>query len=169
VFHPRCGFGTILSLRHRDSVHPIQDDGSAEPGTGQTEDYYYDIQLLEGGTLLVPVSRADSVGLRRLMNGVETVIVCLCSPAQGLPGNHRERAAALRARRQSAEPTALTRAIRDLLAQSRGRALSDSEKVWLEKSCQRLSTEAALVDQIPEFKARAAIQETVSRLRMAEK
>jgi RNA polymerase-interacting CarD/CdnL/TRCF family regulator len=58
----------------------------------------------------------------------------------------------------------LTNSVRDMLAQSRGRTLSTGEKTWLDKSCQRLSTEAALVDRIPMFEARAAILEVVRAL-----
>ena len=123
---------------------------------------YYDIELTKGGTLLVPLTRATTVGLRRLVNGLQAIESCLGSPAQELPDNNRQRAAALRERELTAEPTALARAVRDLLAWCAGRKLSQSEKVWLEKSCECLSTEAALVDHITLPQARAAIREAVT-------
>jgi RNA polymerase-interacting CarD/CdnL/TRCF family regulator len=125
---------------------------------------YYDIHLEEGGTLLVPIDRAESVGLRRLTNGVEAVMASLWSPARTLPDSYRERAAVLRQREQLADPAALAHSVRDMLAQSRGRALSAGEKTWLDNSCERLSTEAALVDHIARSEARAAIWTAVNQL-----
>jgi RNA polymerase-interacting CarD/CdnL/TRCF family regulator len=163
IFHPHYGFGTVHCMTRRDRMHPNQEPTSAESVSDQTEDYY-DIQLAAGGTLLVPVNRAESVGLRRLSNGIEAIKACLSSPAQSLPTSFRERAAALRVRQQLAEPAALANSVRDLLAQSRGRTLSNGERSWLDKSCERLSAEAALVDHITVYEARAAIREVVTRL-----
>jgi RNA polymerase-interacting CarD/CdnL/TRCF family regulator len=163
VFHPKYGFGTIHGLTRRDRIHPIHEPKSAETESDGTEEYY-DIHLGEGGTLLVPVSRAESVGLRCLTDGIEAVKAGLCSPAQSLPDKFRERAAVLRMREQLAEPSALAHTVRDMLAQSRGRTLSAGEKTWLDKSCQRLSTEAAMVDHISMFEARAAIWKVVREL-----
>jgi|SRR5450756_606277 len=162
VFHPRYGFGTIVSLARRDPDHPWQDAAS-----GEAQDYY-DIQLLKGGTLLVPINRAASVGLRALTNSIEVVKLCLRSPARSLPENHRERAAALRVQGEDTEPTALAHSVRDLLAQGRSRSLSASEKTWLDKSCERLVTEAALVDHVSVLQARAAIQEAMNQVNAAQ-
>ena len=162
IFHPKHGFGTISGLTRRDPLHPIR-EGVSEALSDQEQDYY-DIQLMDGGTLLVPVSRAERVGLRPLTNGVDAVMVCLHSPALSLPVDSRKRAAELWARAQIGEPTALAASVRDMLAQSRGRTLTASEKTWLAKSCERLSIEAALVDRISRSQAHAAIWEAVSQL-----
>jgi RNA polymerase-interacting CarD/CdnL/TRCF family regulator len=162
VFHPRYGFGTVNTLTRRDRVHPIHEPTVADANSDRTEDYY-DIQLVEGGTLLVPVSRADSVGLRRLSNGIDAVRACLCTPAQTLPTNPRERAAVLRTRELLFEPEALAYSVRDMLAQSHGRPLSAGEQTWLDKACHRLSAEVALVDHISLAQARAAVWEAVSQ------
>ena len=166
IFHPSHGFGTISGLTRRDPLHPIQDVVALDDASDPTHDYY-DIQLMGGGTLLVPVNRAERVGLRLLTNGVDAITICLRSPAQSLPADSRKRAAELWARGQIGEPTALAASVRDMLAQSRGRALTTSEKAWLDKSCERLSTEAALVDHIPRSQARDAIWETVNQLSAA--
>jgi RNA polymerase-interacting CarD/CdnL/TRCF family regulator len=163
VFHPKYGFGTVHSLTRRDRVHPIHEPTAADANSERTEDYY-DIALVEGGTLLVPVSRADSVGLRRLSNGIAAVTASLSSPAQDLPANPRERAAVLRMREQLAEPEALAHSVRDMLAQSNGRNLSAGEQTWLDKACQRLSAEVALVDHISVSAAKSAIWEVVAQL-----
>jgi RNA polymerase-interacting CarD/CdnL/TRCF family regulator len=163
VFHPKYGFGTVDSLTRSDRIHPVHEHTPADAGSDRTEDYYC-IHLVEGGTLLVPVDRAESLGLRRLTNGIEAVKASLCSPAESLPANLRERASVLRTRELLAEPAALAHSVRDMLAQSHGRALSAGEKTWLDKSCQRLSTEAALVDHITMPQARAAIWELVTQM-----
>ena len=166
IFHPQHGFGTITGLTRRDPLHPIQDVVAGKGVSDQTQDYY-DIQLMSGGTLLVPVSYAARVGLRLLTNGVDAVTICLRSPAQSLPADARQRAFELRIRGQNGEPTALAASVRDMLAQSRGRALTASEKSWLDKSCERLTTEAALVDRISRAEALAAIREAVNQLSAA--
>ena len=163
VYHPKYGFGTVHSMTRRDRGHPLDEPTAAEAESDCTEDYY-DIHLVEGGTLLVPVSRAPSVGLRRLTDGVAAITAGLRSPAESLPDNFKDRAAALRMREQADEPSALAHSVRDMLAQSRGRTLSAGEKSWLERSCQRLGTEAALVDRISVYEARAAIMAVVESL-----
>jgi len=163
IFHPRQGFGTISSLTRRDPLHPIQEVVASEGASDQAQDYY-DIELMDGGTLLVPVSRAERVGLRLLTNSLDAITICLRLPAQSLPGDARKRAAELSARGQNGEPTALAASVRDMVAQSRGRALTASEKSWLDKSCERLTTEAALVDHISRSQAHDAIWEAVSQL-----
>jgi len=163
VYHPRQGFGTVSGLTRRDPLHPIREVVAGEGPPDQAQDYY-DIQLMQGGSLLVPVSRAESVGLRLLTNGVDAIRICLRSPAQSLPDDARKRAAELWARGQNGEPTALADPVRDMLAQSHGRSLTASEKSWLDKSCERLATEAALVDRISRTQAHDAIWEAVNQL-----
>ena len=163
VFHPKYGFGTVHSLLQRDRVHSIHESTLVDPQGEHTEDYY-DIALIEGGTLLVPVRQAENVGLRRLTNGLADVTANLCSPPESLPANSRERSAILRMREQLAQPEALAQAVRDMVGQSRGRNLSEGEKLWLDKACQRLSTEVALVDRLSVGEARAAVWAVVSQL-----
>lgn len=163
IFHPRNGFGTIRGLTRRDPFQPGQDGTASDSVSDQAQDYY-DIQLTNGGTLLVPVNHAKRVGLRRLTNGVDAITTCLRLPAQSLPGDSRQRAAELWTRSQIGEPNALAASVRDMVTQSRGRTLTASEKEWLNKSCDRLSTEAALVDRISKSEAQAAIWEAVNQL-----
>lgn len=163
IFHPRNGFGTIRGLTRRDPFRPSLDGVAGEPLSDQAQDYY-DIQLVQGGTLFVPVKGAKRLGLRLLTNGVDAITVCLHSPPRSLPSNARERAAELLTRTQMGEPTALAASVRDMVAQSRGRTYTASEKTWLEKACERLSVEAALVDQISRTQAHDVIWEMVKQL-----
>ena len=76
IFHPRHGFGTISGMTRRDPIRPIQDVVVSD-GVADLAQDYYDIQLTNGGTLLVPVNRAKRVGLRLLTNGVDAITICL--------------------------------------------------------------------------------------------
>ncbi len=163
IYHPKHGFGTITGLQRHDPRHPAQ-DVAISAGMPDPRQDYYDIKLMDGGTLLVPVSRAEGAGLRPLTNGMDIVTACLNSQPRELPADFRKRAAELGARGQATDPTALVCSVRDMVAQSRGRTLSVSEKAWLDKSCVRISTEAALVDQIPRSEALAAIWIVVNEL-----
>lgn len=164
IFHPRNGFGTIREVTRRNSFLPSQDATASEDMSGQLQDYY-DIHLMDGGSLLVPVSSAERVGMRLLTNGVDAITICLHSPAESLSEDSRKRASELWTRGQIGEPTALAAAVRDMVTQSRGRTLTTSENEWLNKSCERLCIEAALVDDISRSQAEAAIWETVKQLR----
>ena len=166
IFHPRNGCGTVRSLTRRDPFRPVQDGKAGKAVQDQAQDYY-DILLLDGGTMYVPVNRAERIGLRLLTNGIDVIRVCMHSLPRSLPRDGRERAAELQARSQMGEPTALAAAVRDLAAQSRDRALTASETTWLRKSCERLSIEAALVDGISRTQAYDAIWETVKQLSAA--
>jgi RNA polymerase-interacting CarD/CdnL/TRCF family regulator len=166
IFHPKSGCGTIRSLTRRDPFQRSQNGVAGEAIPDQTQEYY-DIHLLDGGTMYVPVNRAERLGLRLLTNGLEVITVCMHSPPRSLPQDGRERAAELLTRSQVGEPTALVAAVRDFAAQSRGRTLSASEATWLRKSCERLSIEAALVDGISRAQAFDAIWETVKQMSAA--
>jgi RNA polymerase-interacting CarD/CdnL/TRCF family regulator len=166
IFHPRNGCGTVRSLTRRNPYQPGQGGEAGEAVPDQAQDYY-DILLLDGGTMYVPVNRAERLGLRLLTNGIDAIRVCMHSPPRSLPRDGRERTAELLRRSQMAEPTALVAAVRDMVAQSRGRALSASETTWLRKACERLSIEAALVDGISRSQAHDAIWETVQQLSAA--
>lgn len=164
IFHPKYGFGTVRSLARQESIRldrkPVENDSDADLGGDLTEEFY-EIFLVAGGRLLVPVSRAESVGLRHLFYGIESVKTELGSPAESLPADVRERAAVLRMHDHHHDSDALPHAIRDLLAYGRTYTLSSGDRKWLDKSCQRLSTEVALVDCISIRDANDAVNAVV--------
>ncbi len=151
VFHPVYGFGVIEGMTTRDL-------------SGTSTDYY-GVRLSTGGVLSVPVARADSVGLRRVVNSLKAISTCLHSQALPLPDDARQRAAELSSRWQAPQPAALAEAVRDLLIRSHSRTLTPSDKRWLASACERLSAEAALVDAITLEEARVAIQREIDRLK----
>ncbi len=163
IFHPKYGFGTIQSLACQECIRFDRKPLAGNPQAELTEEFY-EILLAAGGKLLVPVSRAQSVGLRHLYYGIELFRTELCSPAASLPADVRERAAVLRTYEQKHEPGALAHAVRDLLAHGRRCALSAGDNKWLDKSCQQISTEVALVDCISIFEAKNAVNAVVHEL-----
>ena len=60
ISHPRHGFGTIHGLTRLDPAHPVPDIVAGDALSGQEQDYY-DIRLMDHGTLFVPVNRAPKV------------------------------------------------------------------------------------------------------------
>jgi RNA polymerase-interacting CarD/CdnL/TRCF family regulator len=151
VFHPMYGFGVVEGMITRDQ--------SGQPAN------YYGVRLSVGGMLSVPVARARSVGLRRVVNGLKNIVVYLRSPAHPLPDNDRQRVVELKARWQSPQPQALAEAVRDLLARSHSRGLTPADKKWLANACDRLSGEAARVEGIDVSEARAVIQSEMDQLK----
>jgi RNA polymerase-interacting CarD/CdnL/TRCF family regulator len=151
VFHPVYGFGVIEGLIMRDQ-------------SGQNTEFYT-VRLSDGGVLTVPVSRAESLGLRPIANSLSSIVKCLRSPAQPLPDNDRQRFVELQTRWRTPKPAALAQAVRDLWCRSRTRSLTPADKRWLANACDTLSTEAALVDSIDQEKARAVIQQELDGLK----
>ena len=156
VYHPKYGFGVVRAIRDEGLGNLV-----GRNPNGATE-AYYEIEINREGTLFVPVGRAAMVGLRRLSNSLAMISNCLESDAVVLPDDTRERMARLRQLEQAREPQALPEAIRDLLALRRGAALSAPERKWLDQACKRLSAEAAIVDNIAESQAHAAILAAVA-------
>ncbi len=150
MVHPMYGFGIVEGITRHDQL-------------GQAIDYYL-IRLSAGGVLTVPVSRAESLGLRLIVNSLASIVDCLRSPVHPLSDNDRQRVLELKARWQAPEPTALAGAVRDLLHRRRTGRLTPSDKKWLTHACERLSAEAALVDSIDKFQASTAIQQEIDRL-----
>jgi RNA polymerase-interacting CarD/CdnL/TRCF family regulator len=151
VYHPKYGFGVIRGIRDHDIGHLVQESAS-----GAAESYY-EVDMAVGGSLFVPVGRAEMVGLRRLSNSLEAIFKCFRAASSALPEDSRERMADLRRCEQSREPQALREAVRDLVAIRRNCALTNPEKKWLDQACRRLSVEAAIVEGISESAAYAAI------------
>jgi RNA polymerase-interacting CarD/CdnL/TRCF family regulator len=151
VSHPMYGFGVIEGVTTLDQG-------------GQATDLYT-VRLPGGSLLTVPVERAESLGLRVIVNSVAVIAACLRAPARPLPDNDRERVVKLKACWHAPQPAALAQAVRDLMGRSHTHRLTPGDKRWLASACERLSGEAALVDAIDLFEARAAIQGEIDRLK----
>lgn len=151
VYHPKYGFGVVRGIRDQGMGRFVEQESA-----GPTEPYY-EINITGEGTLFVPISRAELVGLRRLSNSLAAISACLSTEGAALPDDTRQRLAGLRQSELAREAEALPQAIRDLIAARGASPLSNPEKKWLEHACRRLSAEAAIIDHIAESEAYAAI------------
>jgi len=151
ISHPMYGLGVVEGMTTLDQA-------------GQATDFYR-VRLSRGSMLTVPVDRAQALGLRLVVNGLAITVACLRDSMRPLPDNDRERVVQLQACWQAPQPAALAGAVRDLMGRSRTRRLTPGDKRWLASACERLSAEAALVDAIDLFQARAAIQQEVALLK----
>ena len=153
VSHPMYGFGVV------EGVTTLDQGGRATD--------FYSVRLSKASLLSVPVDRAQALGLRRIVNGLKTVVACLHAPARPLSNNDRQRVVDLQACWRAPQPAALAEAVRDLMGRSHTHRLTPGDKRWLTSACERLSAEAALVDAIDLFKAQAAIQHEIALLKSA--
>jgi len=149
--------------------HPMYGLGQVEGVTtfdqgGRATDFY-NVRLTKGGLLTVPVDRAEGLGLRLIVNSLATVVACLRTAAHPLSDNDRERVVELKACWHAPHAAAVTEAVRDLMGRGRTHRLTPNDKRWLTNACERLSAEAATVDAIDLFQARAAIQKEVDLLK----
>jgi len=153
ISHPMYGLGVV------EGVTTFDQDGRATD--------FYRVRLSRGDMLTVPVERAQTLGLRRIVNGLAAIVDCLRSPMRPLSDNDRERVIELKACWQAPQPAAVAQAVRDLMGRGRTHRLTPNDKRWLVNACERLSAEAALVDAIDLFRARAAIQQEIDLLKSA--
>lgn len=150
VFHPIYGLGVIEGLTTREQA-------------GQKADYY-SVRLPDKALLSVPVTRAEALGLRHIANSLAVIRTGLHSSAQPLPDDDRQRFIELRARSQSPGAMALIQAVRDLLDRGRTRKLTSADQKWLVAASERLSAEAAQVDEVDLAEARAVLQQEIDSL-----
>jgi RNA polymerase-interacting CarD/CdnL/TRCF family regulator len=151
ISHPMYGLGVV------EGVTTFDQDGRATD--------FYNVRLSRGDLLTVPVDRAEGLGLRLTVNSLARVVACLRSPAHTLSDNDRDRVVELKACWHAPQAAALTEAVRDLMGRSRTHRLTPNDKRWLTNACERLSAEAASVDAIDLFQARAAIQQEIDLLK----
>lgn len=151
VYHPTYGLGVI--------------EGTTTLDQGGQATEFYSVRLPKGGMLTVPLDRAPTLGLRRIVNGLAAVVACLRTPARALPDNDRARVIELKASWQAPRSSAVTEAVRDLMGWGRTHRLTPNDKRWLTNACERLSAEAAVVDSIDLIQAQTAIQKEINSLK----
>lgn len=150
VSHPSYGFGVI------EGTQTFDQDGRP------TE--FYTVRISHGGTLTVPVDRAEALGLRVISNSLKVIAASLRGDAAALPDNDRERMVMLKSRWHDQQPGVLAQTVRDLLARGRTRRLTPADKRWLAEAVERLSSEVSLVDEIDLAQARAAVQREMEQI-----
>ncbi len=151
IYHPVYGFGRV------EEVALLEHNGQATS--------CYHIRLAYRGHLTVPVDSAIASDLRLLVNSLAHIAAVLHTPSRRLSSDFRQRGHELAACSEDPHPDALAQGVRDLVCWGRGHALTPGDRRWLSSAQERLSAEIALVDAIELFRARAAMQREVDRLR----
>ncbi len=151
IYHPVYGFGRV------EDVTILEHDGQATS--------CYSIRMAYRGRLTVPVDGAVASELRLLINSLARIVAGLHTRSHALSDDYRERGRQLAAYGEDSRSEALTEGVRDLVCWGRSHALTPGDQRWLSSAQERLIAEIALVDGMELFKARAAMQREIDRLR----
>lgn len=131
VVHPLYGAGTVVSIDRKQINLQCQ--------------AYYIIELLTmQGTLMVPVERADQVGLRYPVEKVETVIQILQSEPANLPNDHRERQDAIWSTIRTGDTVKISEVVRNLAWRDRESKLTAADAQLFQRAQEFLAGELAL-------------------------
>jgi CarD family transcriptional regulator len=135
VIHPAYGAGTIVDI----------DEKQME----QERCNYYIIQLLgQAGTLMVPVARADQLGLRLPVEQPQEVLEVLTSEPTDLSSDHRKRQESINVDIRSGDVLKISEAVRDLAHRDRENSLTEADLKLYRKAQDFLAGELALSQNI---------------------
>lgn len=100
IVHPSRGAGIINELK--------------EMTIGDTTRQYYHIELISGGTLMIPVDQAEEAGIQPVSDEFETIVSVLSEEPEELNDNFRQRQARMNNLISSGNPAQVAQALRDL-------------------------------------------------------
>lgn len=100
IVHPSRGAGIINEIK--------------EMTLGDTTRKYYNIALISGGTLMVPVEQAEEAGILPVSDEFETIVEVLSEKPEELNDNFRQRQARMNNLISSGNPAEVAQALRDL-------------------------------------------------------
>ncbi len=114
VIHPAYGAGSITDI--------------AEKQIGDEQRIYYIIELLmHEGTLMVPVSRADDLGLRLPIQATNQVMQVLSSEPDVLLSDHRKRQELISISIRSGDVMKISEVVRDLAHRDKESRLTEAD------------------------------------------
>lgn len=135
VIHPSYGAGTILEINEKQ--------------IGEQQSTYYVIELLtQAGTLMVPVSRADELGLRLPVERPDHVLAVLNSEPVFLSDDHRERQESISIDIRSGDVQKISQAVRDLAHRERADKLTEADQKLYRQAQDFLVGELALSQDV---------------------
>ena len=161
---PRFGSGDPV-------VHPSQGAGTIERIV--TLDYtgtplrYYSIELVDSdSTLILPVEKAEELGLRHADFGLDDIEAALDDEPRELPDSYRSRQAQMRSLLNTGKPIDLARIVRDMAWRGRqpDTNLTKVDKDLLRDAKHMLATELAARLGTTVDAATRRIEETVGRV-----
>ncbi len=131
VVHPAYGAGSITDI--------------TEKQIGDEQRIYYIIDLLmHEGTLMVPVSRADDLGLRSPIRATNQVMQVLSSEPDVLLGDHRKRQELISISIRSGDVIKISEVVRDLAHRDKESRLTEADLRLYRRAQEFLAGELSL-------------------------
>jgi CarD family transcriptional regulator len=150
VVHPTHGAGLVTSIKKQDLLEQYH--------------RYYVIELaVDNRKLMIPVSKAEEIGLRSISQGaaLSQVWHTLGAAARTLPDDYKRRQERIQEKLKTGDAIEVAEVIRDLSALRRDDHLTSFDTKLLERAQQFLACEVALVEDVQVGKAERMISETL--------
>ena len=150
VVHPIHGAGLVKGIKKQDLLE-------------QYHRYYVIDLTIDDRTLMIPVSKAEEIGLRSISQqaALSQVWPTLCAGGEPLPDDHKRRQECIQEKLKTGEAIKVAEVIRDLSALKREDHLTSFDTQLLEKAQQFLACEVALVKGVQVSEAERMISETL--------
>jgi CarD family transcriptional regulator len=150
VVHPTYGAGLVKGIKEQDLLE-------------QYHRYYVIDLTVDDRTLMIPVSKAEQIGLRSISQQavLPQVWQILDTTAKVLPDDYKKRQERIQEKLKTGEAIKVAEVIRDLSALKREDHLTSFDTQLLERAQQFLACEVALVEGVQVSEAERMISETV--------
>jgi CarD family transcriptional regulator len=150
VVHPIYGAGLVKGIKKQDLLEQYH--------------RYYVIELtVDDRTLMIPVSKAEEIGLRSISQqaALSRVWHILDATAKTLPDDYKKRQERVQEKLKTGETIKVAEVIRDLSALKREDQLTSFDTQLLDRAQQFLACEVALVKGVQVSEAERMISETL--------
>jgi len=150
VVHPIHGAGLVTGIKKQDLLE-------------QYHRYYVIDLTVDDRTLMIPVSKAEEIGLRSISQqaALSQVWHTLDTTAETLSDDYRKRQERAQEKLKTGDAIAVAEVIRDLSALKREDHLTSFDTNLLERAHQFLASEVALVEGVQVSEAEQMISETL--------
>jgi CarD family transcriptional regulator len=148
VVHPTYGAGLVMSIEKQDLLE-------------QYHRYYVIDLAVDDRTLMIPVSKAEEIGLRSISQGVALSQMwhTLGAEAETLPDDYKRRQERIQEKLKTGDAIKVAEVIRDLSALKREDHLTSFDTKLLDRAQQFLACEVALVEGVQVSEAERMISE----------
>jgi CarD family transcriptional regulator len=150
VVHPTHGAGLVKGIKEQDLLE-------------QYHRYYVIDLTVDDRTLMIPVSKAEEIGLRSISRqaALSRMWRTLGAAAKTLLDDYKKRQMRIQEKLKTGDVIKVAEVIRDLSARKREDCLTSFDTRLLERAEQFLAGEVALVEEVQVGEAERMISETV--------
>jgi CarD family transcriptional regulator len=150
VVHPTFGAGLVRGIKKQDLLE-------------QYHRYYIIDLAVDDRTLMIPVSKAEEIGLRSISQQADLSQVwrILSAAAETLPDDYKERQERIQEKLKTGDAIRVAEVIRDLSALKREDHLTSFDTKLFERAQQFLACEIALIEGVQVSEAERMISETL--------